>query len=272
MSDPSALPLEKLVRLPVNSQNREALLSHVKDRILPSLTDKDTPVNQDMAFALTRHIIEPPLQWPLIPYLLKLLMQVEHIRKHSIKQAEGYLATLKTSAGTCFSQTSALNKEDLKKLQRICKQKSNDSMRKIFRTTVLGLCEMHVNRLWISQESYMLPKQMRTYFPSLHIDVEGRFQDRIWQNHYLFDSTAEEREEIHNEGLVCKAFLDKARKWESQWRAQQSQGDQEDGLYEKAFASKFPGPDEQTLLQNIRFFIERVEGSIATMLDLAKST
>lgn len=65
----------------------------------------------------------------------------------------------------------------------------------------------------------MLPKQMRTYFPSLHIDTASRFSDEIWQHHYLYDSTVKEREEMHDEGLVCKAFLDKARKWESEWRA-----------------------------------------------------
>jgi len=230
-------------------------------------------MNHNMTFTLIRHIIDPPLEWSLIPYLLSLLVQVERLRQSCVKRVDEYLLSLKTADGARRSNNYGQNKEDLKKLQRVCKAKSNVSMRAIFRTTVLGLCEMHINRLWTSQESYILPKQMRTYFPSLHNVVDDRLSDKFWQHHYLSDSTSEEREEIHSEGLVCKAFLDKARKWETEWKAnltpRQREEDKDNDLYEKSFSSKFPGPDEETLLTNIRVFIERVEGSVSTVSENA---
>ena len=114
-------------------------IAHIKNQILPSDVDKGKPIDHAMTFALIRHIIQPsPLQWPLIPNLLKLLVQVERIRKLCVGEVEKYLSLL----GTRPSQSPVLNKDVIKKLQRICKPKSNESMRKIFQTTVLGLCEM----------------------------------------------------------------------------------------------------------------------------------
>ncbi len=49
----------------------------------------------------------------------------------------------------------------------------------------------------------------------------------------------------------------------------QREEDKDNDLYEKSFSSKFPGPDEETLLTNIRVFIERVEGSVSTVSENA---
>ena len=43
-------------------------------------------------------------------------------------------------------------------------------------------------------------------------------------------------------------------------------------LFETSFASKFPGPNEETLLKNIRLFIDRVEGNVRTLSGNVQST
>ncbi|KLO10324.1 hypothetical protein SCHPADRAFT_906970 [Schizopora paradoxa] len=271
MSVAQAPLLENLDRDHHDQKSKDSLLTaRVNGQVVK---DKDGPIDNETTFALIRHIVQPPLQWPLIPHLLRLLVQVERTRQHCVLEVEKYLTSLKPNGGLP-SQNGALSGEDIKKLQRISKAKSNVSLRKIFQTAILGLCETHIYRLWNSQESYMLPKQMRTYFPSLHIDNASRFSDEVWQHHYLHDSTVTEREEMHNEGLACKVFLDKARKWESEWRISRRKNGEEDDkeLFETSFASKFPGPNEETLLKNIHIFIERVEGNVQTLSEYAQST